>query len=174
MAAVLTALALALVTVVGLYISDRAHPRGPAVESELTLAQAQRQLRDYITRTVSVLPSSARLEQFGGAANNPSLCDESDGADPSGPRQANAWYQIKGLAVGQYSHYFDLVVAYWQSHGWVVGTDKRTDIRYYFVNAKQIADGFGLAVNTNPANGFNIVGNSPCVAVPASSAAPSP
>ena len=130
----------------------------------LTVDQAKRQLLDYVHQIVSVLPPEAMLDRTGLSPDNPRLCDESSGANITGPRYAITKYAIKGLDPVDYPSFFDLVVAYWRSHGWVIRTDYRREADDYFVNAVS-SDGYEVALQSNPVGGLYIMGNSPCAAV---------
>lgn len=134
---------------------------GGGVETHLTVTQANDQLTAYVNEPIAALPAGATITPLDGSALKPRLCSDRSGADPSGPKSAQAMYWVRGLDTTKNADYLNTFVARWTGRGWRVVTDSRP--RDPFVNVES-KDGYGLSLQTSVdgTNALSINGSSPC------------
>lgn len=141
--------------------------KGTSMTSGLTYPQAAAKIHHYARESLSALPSGAALHALG--PDNAVPCSDSDGAPPSTPVTVQADYWVDGLDRSGNLGHLDKVVAYWQSKGWHVTSDKRPGDAYVVLASA----GFQVVVQlTGDGSRLGLSTTSPCVP-PRSGSAPS-
>jgi hypothetical protein len=133
-----------------------------SVDPNLTQAVVQRQITDYLTQVLGVLPAQLTLSQAsptpGKDPFDPNIavpCDDND-QTATGPLNVQDSYWVHGMGDGQQQATLDAISAAFTEKGWTVTNDNNGSIRGF------TPDGYALIADLNTVGELSLSGSTPC------------
>jgi uncharacterized membrane protein len=128
-----------------------------AVESTLTIEEANQRLEQHIQAAQAGLPAEAEYKLDSKYENSP--CSDPSGQGAEGRVFASRTYEVLNLSTDRIPDYFSSMRNWWESHNFRVLTE--TPNKYLWVENKM--DSFRMGFKSNDLGKIFIGGDSPCV-----------